>query len=1089
MNQNYNLVNLVNPASFLMLCFLLLNLCAGVADAVPVAHIAYQLDSVPVTDEETLARLRARMDISVGEPFSRHAVHRSVVALYASAQFSQVTVDAIETLDGVSLLFSLRAVLKIADITISNVPEELRLPLKTVLQLQAGGAYHPAVAQRDVASIKNVCAAYGYFDASATAGFSPNPGSKITGNLTYRVTLGAPSLIQVVRIEENTDSETQSLTDALRTSRPGEQYRQAAVERDAVALVALYRERGYLTATARHTFTPQTGMLQFFVDAGKRFVFSYLRNESIDSSNVDIKLRSETSLQQVPLSNALRTTKKPADIDERELRNLIASLRQSPFLWQQRVKAYFQSKGYDGTQVESEESQERITLTIRPGTRYVVTRVTFSGNLAFSESDLLRELKMKPQGFFAKRFRKRFFNAQTLETDINRLTILYRNEGYPGVRIETRTEKDATAGEIAIHVQIAASAREVIYRCEFNGNSALTEDTLLAALQEAGFSPPQPNARFVQNDYRNAVLRAYQERGFMDVAVNVRYIAKTTEPVFQIKGDAAAEISAALHTGTLSEALHHHFEQATGMRLPAVSLATQIDTLWSLQDTEGIARYTLQIDNVIDNVTIGDTEIDVSAQKPSSSALQTTKILSVFEHHILVFDISEGQPVHFGTFTFLGDAGVKKEVLTREVKHLGGTLWTPAKLSQAVRNLYNTGIFRRVDAQPSAENVSGIRAKNIDRNNVDRDNVDIGYAERDALASETLIKRNVSVQVEKQKPGSYRAGLGYSTTDGFRTTLAMQHRNLYQRNIGVSLRCRAGLRAGTLGYLLESRLTKPWLFGRNRGTLQVSERNLEEDDNVRALQSSVTLSRELSNELLLQFQYNYRFLRQATPVLNEQERLALQGIETEPDLRTTVSSLRLSWTYDSSLPYLAPTSGMLNEVTLEYAGGFLQGETSFIKTTTDFRLYRQLFTAGPTVATALRLGVTNGLRANRGAELISFERFWAGGSTTVRGYAERGLGPLDSAGNHRGDIQFIFNTELRFPIYKPIRGVLFFDTGNVWRSLDTFAFTATELPAAVGAGIRLQWGAFTGGVDYAVPLRDIPSAAATPLYWRLGSTF
>ena len=156
---------------------------------------------------------------------------------------------------------------------------------------------------------------------------------------------------------------------------------------------------------------------------------------------------------------------------------------------------------------------------------------------------------------------------------------------------------------------------------------------------------------------------------------------------------------------------------------------------------------------------------------------------------------------------------------------------------------------------------------------------------------------------------------------------------------------------------------------------------------------------------------------------------------------------------------------------------------------TDLRLYRQLFTAGPTVATALRLGVTNGLRANRGAELISFERFWAGGSTTVRGYAERGLGPLDSAGNHRGDIQFIFNTELRFPIYKPIRGVLFFDTGNVWRSLDTFAFTLAELPAAVGAGIRLQWGAFTGGVDYAVPLRDIPSAAATPLYWRLGSTF
>ena len=56
MNQTHhnpgNPRNLVNPAPVLMLCFFFLNLCAGVARAVPVVHIAYQLDSVPVTDEE-----------------------------------------------------------------------------------------------------------------------------------------------------------------------------------------------------------------------------------------------------------------------------------------------------------------------------------------------------------------------------------------------------------------------------------------------------------------------------------------------------------------------------------------------------------------------------------------------------------------------------------------------------------------------------------------------------------------------------------------------------------------------------------------------------------------------------------------------------------------------------------------------------------------------------------------------------------------------------------------------------------------------------------------------------------------------------
>ena len=83
---------------------------------------------------------------------------------------------------------------------------------------------------------------------------------------------------------------------------------------------------------------------------------------------------------------------------------------------------------------------------------------------------------------------------------------------------------------------------------------------------------------------------------------------------------------------------------------------------------------------------------------------------------------------------------------------------------------------------------------------------------------------------------------------------------------------------------------------------------------------------------------------------------------------------------------------MLNEITLEYAGGLLQGETSFIKTTTDTQYYQKLI-GDFVLATAVRFGITTGLRSNRRAELISFERFWAGGSTTVRGYAERSLGP------------------------------------------------------------------------------------------------
>ena len=211
---------------------------------------------------------------------------------------------------------------------------------------------------------------------------------------------------------------------------------------------------------------------------------------------------------------------------------------------------------------------------------------------------------------------------------------------------------------------------------------------------------------------------------------------------------------------------------------------------------------------------------------------------------------------------------------------------------------------------------------------------------------------------------------------------------------------------------------------------------------------------------------------------------------------TTVSSLQFSWTYDSRVRYLNPTGGMLNALAIEYAGGFLQGETSFIKMTTDTRYYRKLVglfpvTGGDTGlvwATALRLGVTTGLHSNRRAELISFERFWAGGGTTVRGYAERSLGPEDRTGIHRGDVQFIFNTELRFPIYWLLRGALFFDTGNVWGSLEDID-TSVPLPSSVGAGIYLDLGALTAGVDYAIPLVSVPTADTSRVHLRLGGTF
>ena len=96
-------------------------------------------------------------------------------------------------------------------------------------------------------------------------------------------------------------------------------------------------------------------------------------------------------------------------------------------------------------------------------------------------------------------------------------------------------------------------------------------------------------------------------------------------------------------------------------------------------------------------------------------------------------------------------------------------------------------------------------------------------------------------------------------------------------------------------------------------------------------------------------------------------------------------------------------------------------------------------------AVGLRLGVGQTYREDRDALLPIAERYFAGGATTLRGFA------LDEASPKRkillpngdvvdgepigGNVLTLLNLELRFPILGNLRGVVFSDNGNVYRRL------------------------------------------------------
>ena len=989
-----------------------------------VQKIEFVIDELPVTDIELQNNLTDLTNISIGSNYSRYAIQSSVASIFSQQEYSQIDVYTIYTQNGVIIKYKLVKMMILKEVIITGVSsDELNRTIASEVKLKPDDKYVPTIANDDAVTIKELCADWGYFDVRVDIIITV-----ASGTLTYQVTLGNPTFVTEFVINGNASIFTEHIKDVCNTHLK-QIYRQSKVDEDRKAIHELYRNRYYPSNVVESTFNHDSGLLTYQINEGKQLLLDY-----VDENG-------KTILQETFLNKLLSVLDIDTEEPERDqLRKKLEPLIHDRSRWDGIVKAHFEAKGYHGTEVVSKtltNSPLHIEFTIKHGTRYFVSSVEFTGNEAFSNEELLREMVTKPTNIFSKHFRKRYFSDFGLDTDINRLEILYEKAGYRNVKITSKLDKQddnkQRDGEISIKLSIFEPTKEVINRCLFKGNSVLDTLTLYNALPS---KPPEPNAPLVQKKYENAILKAYQDRGyFYAKAEKIEYKHKTDVPVFQIEGDYTQHLNAGRIPPKLIDAFHEN-----NLTLSGAFIATSIGVEWSIQDVHGNARYTLE---------------------------QEKEHLSVYQHGILQFDIVEGDRIIFGKFNFVGDPGVVPSVLYREVSGLQGTLLTTEKLDRVIQNLYNTRIFE-----------PGIQRKLIPpkRNFNQTSNLDNDIIPVNSLSIQRV--NDIEISLQHRLPRTYGASVGYGTSDGPRGTIAFSHFNLFRRNIRFHLRGRWGTR----GYLYDTTVTEPWLIGRTSGSLQFLGRKLEEDDGVRALQGSFTFSRKLARSHRLNLQYSYRYLKDTSIVESSITQLI-------PIPSTTVSSLSFLWRQDSRVPSLNPRSGMLNEVTVEYAGGVLGGESGFVKIVSDTEYHKQLNSRGYVLSTALQLGYTPGLQTNKNdeEELISFERFWAGGSTTVRGYEERGLGPEDSTGKHRGNVQFIFKTELRFPIFDPFQGVMFYDTGNVWGSVEDIEYK--WLPSSVGLGLRLNFGPLILGVDYAVPITTLDDVPTVPFYFRIGSSF
>ena len=154
----------------------------------------------------------------------------------------------------------------------------------------------------------------------------------------------------------------------------------------------------------------------------------------------------------------------------------------------------------------------------------------------------------------------------------------------------------------------------------------------------------------------------------------------------------------------------------------------------------------------------------------------------------------------------------------------------------------------------------------------------------------------------------------------------------------------------------------------------------------------------------------------------------------------------------------------------EFAGGPLLGQTNIYK----FQANAQKYILLPYDMILTVAGATGAADYfGDSTEVPLFDRFFIGGSRSVRGFGNRDIGPIDDNDQPLGGNTMAYdNVELTFPIIDRVRGAVFNDMGFLDANAFTYDNAWTEMNMAYGFGLRLNLPIGPLRLDYGIPYKD-----------------
>ncbi|MFZ4699262.1 MAG: autotransporter assembly complex protein TamA [Candidatus Methylumidiphilus sp.] len=417
------------------------------------------------------------------------------------------------------------------------------------------------------------------------------------------------------------------------------------------------------------------------------------------------------------------------------------------------------------------------------------------------------------------------------------------------------------------------------------------------------------------------------------------------------------------------------------------------------------------------------------------------------------YRVETGPVTTLGEVSVQGLADVDESYVRRRLLVYYGDPFSPKALEKARQDLASTGVFASVRVRP-------------------------------AKALDAQGRLPVAFDVTERPKRAINVGAAYSTDLGGSLSTAWQHRNLFgkaeQLNLAVGVTQLGGNSTTGIGYKGSVGFVKPDFLERDQ-SLNINLAGIKQSliaYDQKAILGDVTLSRKFAN-----------YWSGSVGLAGEQSEITQesQTTLTSQTNQYTLLSLPVALKYDSTNSLLDPTKGIRAAASLApikpLAGPLTD---AFVVMQVSGSSYLDLFEPGRSVL-ALR-GTVGDVEGASQSQLPPDKRFYAGGSTTVRGYKFQSIGPqsLLSQKPLGGTAMAAATAEFRQRILEDYGAVVFTDVGQV--NTDGLPFTGTwRMGVGVGARYYTAFGPIR--LDVALPVVKQDNGGSYEVYIGLGQAF